>query len=282
MKRPSESQGEGNGSRSPIAKRKAAEQAAADRRAYREAQKALKLHDRNESRRFTAHLRRRRIVLFAILGSVVGLAVFVGVGVFSPLMALRHISVTGTHRVSATQIEQSLEGQIGRPLPLVDTSLVVSVLAKQPLVKSYSLVSEPPDTLVVAVVERSPIGYLKTARGYALVDPAGVTLDVSDTMSSKYPLINVSGGSPTSHGFAPAISVLNALPASVAADVRTIEATSTDNVVLILKRTGVRVVWGSAEQSALKAVVLAQLMSHYHPSSHSVYDVSSPTSAVVR
>lgn len=256
--------------------------AAQAKRELKDAVRARKAYERDEQRRFTAHLRRRRITIFVSIGAVVGLAVFVGVGVFSPLMSVRTITISGTHLVSATTIQQELASQLGRPLPLVDTGLIRATLAKQPLIKSYSLQSIPPDTLIVNVVERSPIAYLKTPHGYSLVDPAGVSIEVTPTRAQSYPLINVAGGSATAQGFPGAVSVLNALPVSVRSQVTEVQAESTDNVVLTLRGSGARVVWGSAEQSALKAKVLAALMTHYHPRSSSVYDVSSPESVVVR
>jgi len=252
------------------------------RKALREATRQRKAFERDEMRRFTAHLRRRRITLLAILGSVVALAIFVGVGVFSPLMALQIVRVNGTHRVDGMVIERDLASQIGRPLPLVDTNAVRASLAKQPLVKSFSIQSIPPHTLVVNVVERSPIGYLATTHGFSLVDPAGVSIELTPTKVRSYPVIGVAGGSPTSAGFPAAVSVLLSLPSSVRTRITEVQAQSTDNVVLLMQGSGAKVVWGSAEQSALKATVLAALMRKYPARSSSVYDVSSPSSVVVR
>lgn len=252
------------------------------KRALREATRARKAYERDEMRRFTAHLRRRRITVFAILGSIVALAIFVGVGVFSPLMALESVQVNGTHRVDAAAIERDLATQIGRPLPLVDTNVVRQSLAKQPLVKSYSIQSIPPHTLVVNVVERSPIAYLVTSHGYSLVDPAGVSIEVTPTKVRDFPIIGVAGGSPTSAGFPAAVSVLEALPDSVRAIITEVQAQSTDNVVLLMQGSSAKIVWGSAEQSTLKSTVLAALMRKYPPRANSVYDVSSPSSVVVR
>lgn len=264
------------------AKRKEATAAAEARKQLKEAVKARKAFERNEVRRFTAHLRRRRITVFTIVGCVVGLAIFVGVGVFSPLMALQEVVVTGTSRVDAKAIIADLQSQIGKPLPLVDTRSVEQALAKQPLVKSYSTQSIPPHRLVVNIVERSPIGYLETPQGFSLVDPAGVSIEVTEKRVSSVPVIDVKGASATSQGFPAAVSVLRALPSSLQGSVDRIIATTTDDVSLVLKKSNVRVVWGSADESSLKSRVLASLMKSYPPSRGTVYDVSSPASVVVR
>jgi cell division protein FtsQ len=262
--------------------RKKASATAQARREVREAVKARKAFERNEIRRFTAHLRRRRITIFTIIGSVLGLAIFVGIGVFSPLMALQKVQVVGTNRVDQMAIVADLQNQIGRPLPLVDTRAIEQSLAKQPLVKSYSTQSIPPHTLVVRIVERSPIGYLQTSQGFNLVDPAGVSIELTPTRVSSVPLIVVNGGAATASGFPAAVAVLRALPASLQGKVDQVTATTTDDVSFVLKDSGVRVVWGSPEQSDLKARVLASLMKAHPASGSSVYDVSSPASVVVR
>lgn len=268
--------------RSTPAKRRETSAAVEARRAVREAVKARKAFERNEIRRFTAHLRRRRITFFTIIGCVLGLAIFVGIGVFSPLMALQEIVVKGASRVDAKTIVTELQSQIGKPLPLVDSRSIEAVLAKQPLVKSYSTQSIPPHTLVVNIVERSPIAYLETPQGFSLVDPAGVSIEVTEKRTASVPVIDVKGSSATSQGFPAAISVLQALPSSLQGSVDRITATTIDDVSFTLKRSNVRVVWGSADQSSLKSRVLTALMKSYPLSRASVYDVSSPESVVVR
>jgi cell division protein FtsQ len=264
------------------AKRKQLTAATEAKKALKEAVRARKAFERNEVRRFTAHLRRRRITFFTILGSVLGLAIFIGVGVFSPLMALQEVVVVGAKRVDAQAIVNDLNSQIGKPLPLVDTHSIEQILAKHPLVKSYSTQSIPPHKLVVNIVERAGIGYLQTPQGFSLVDPAGVSIEVTPTRASSLPVIEVTGASATSAGFPAAVAVLRALPAGMQDSVDRVIAATTDDVSIVLKKSNVRVVWGSPEQSDLKARVLTSLMAAYPPSRSSVYDVSSPASVVVR
>ncbi|MEN9751997.1 MAG: hypothetical protein RLZZ600_1044 [Actinomycetota bacterium] len=268
--------------RVPRAQRKQLTAAAAAKREMKEAVKARKAFERNEIRRFTAHLRRRKIAFFTILGSAIGLAIFVGVGVFSPLMSLQKVVVVGASRVDASAIVAELKSQIGKPLPLVDTHSIEATLAKQPLVKSYSTQSIPPHTLIVNIVERAPIGYLRTAQGFSLVDPAGVSIEITKARYVNVPLIEVNGGSATSKGFAAAVAVIRALPSTLHGQVDRVAAASTDDVTIVLKKSGVRVVWGSPENSTLKARVLVSLMKAYPPWRHAEYDVSSPESVVVR
>ena len=59
-------------------------------------------------------------------------------------------------------------------------------------------------------------------------------------------------------------------------------ASTPDDVTLTLGGANAEVVWGSAEDSAMKALVLETTMAARPPASVSVYDVSSPSAVVVR
>ncbi|MNY79811.1 cell division protein FtsQ [compost metagenome] len=61
-----------------------------------------------------------------------------------------------------------------------------------------------------------------------------------------------------------------------------VTASTSDDVTLELGGTNTRVVWGSAEDSAKKAVVLAATMAARPPADVTAYDVSSPDAVVVR
>ncbi|HEY9424329.1 MAG TPA: FtsQ-type POTRA domain-containing protein [Microterricola sp.] len=243
----------------------------------RAATKARRAYERAEVRRFTRHLRRRRAAWLTGLGAVLALAIFVAVGTFSPLMALTTIQVEGTNRLLATDVSAALSGQIGTPLPLVDLGEVKTDLSQFSLIQSFSTESRPPNTLVVRIVERTPIGAIAGPNGFDLVDPAGVVIQTTPERPEGFPVVEAAGA----EGLAAAGSVVQALPADIRPQVDVVRAASTDDVSLVLVG-GASVAWGSAEESALKAVVLSKLMAAAPPGTVSVYDVSSPTSPVVR
>jgi cell division protein FtsQ len=72
-------------------------------------------------------------------------------------------------------------------------------------------------------------------------------------------------------------TVLSALPAEVHKRVRQVSAETADSITLQLDG-GVRVVWGSADQSALKAQVIVPLLQQ----KGTVYDVSAPSNPTVK
>jgi len=247
----------------------------------REAARRRRRHERQEIRRFTARKRGRHRAWWltaAILGALVLVSL---AGAYSPLMAVRAIEVVGATRVDQAEITQALDDQLGRPLALVDAGAVKAVLVGYPLIASYSLESQPPSTLVVRIVEREPVGVLQSGTVYTLVDAAGVTIERSDQPIVGYPTLMVSGGA-TSKGFVAAAAVVRALPADLRARVASVSATTADDVTLTLVDSPAEVVWGSAHDSALKALSLARVMAATDPSQVNQYDVSSPSSAIVR
>ena len=236
---------------------------------------------RAEVRRFTARQRRRRMIWLGVAASLVLLVLGTVGAAYSPLFGVERVRVVGTSQLPAAAVEEALAGQIGRPLPLVDSSEVKAALVAFPLVESYTLEARPPHELVVRIVERTPIGVLSSAAGYTLVDAAGVALSTTPERPSGHPVLKVPGGV-TSKAFTAIGTVFRSLPDDIRSQVTAISATTPNDVTLTLGDTDTDIVWGDASRSSYKAVVLERIMMSRPPSKVSVYDVSSPTAVVVR
>lgn len=250
------------------------------RRKFRAARRARKLYEREEVRRFTWRSRRRRTIWLVSLGIIAALGGFVLIGAYSPLMALKTIEVVGADRVPSAEVQAALGEQLGTPLPLVDFSKVKKELSRFTLIRSYVTESRPPGTLVVRIVEREPIGAVVTPAGFDLVDAAGVVIQSGTERPAGYATITARSGA-GSTGFQAAAAVIMALPDGIRGQLDTVTAATKDDVTLTLVG-GARVVWGSAEKSEYKAVVLAALVVSHPVGSVGEYDVSSPDSAVLR
>ena len=246
-------------------------------RAARARRRAL----RAEVRRFTVRQRRRRAVWLGVAASVLVVALGTIGAAYSPLFAVERVVVVGTEQLPSTDVVDALSGQVGTPLPLVDESEVKAELIAFPLIESYTLEARPPHDLVVRIVERTPIGLMETRAGYRLVDAAGVALSTSATPAAGTPVLTVTGGV-DSDAFAAAGQVMRSLPEELRAQVTAVSATTADDVTLTLGGTNTQVVWGSAEQSARKALVLTRTMASRPPADVTAYDVSSPDAVVVR
>lgn len=236
---------------------------------------------RAEVRRFTVRQRRRRMVLLGSGAALVVLVLGSVAAAYSPLFAVREVQVVGASTLDADAVAASLSDQLGTPLPLVDSSEVRAALIAFPLVESYTLEARPPHALVVRVVERTPVGSVASAAGYTLVDAAGVALSTGAEPEAGYPVIDAAGGAGSST-FRAVGRVMRALPAEIADQVTDVVATTPNDVTLTLGDAGADVVWGNADDSARKALVLQQTMAAFDPAEVSVYDVSSPAAVVVR
>src|SRR5690554_63107 len=256
----------------------AADSAREARRAARERRR----YERDEVRRFTRRSRHRRAAWITAIGVVVALVGTVTVAVYSPILALTKIEITGTSSVDPAEVLQAVDGQLGTPLALVDSDRLTRELEKFPLIQSYVTETVPPHTLIIHVTERKPVGALVTPAGFTVVDPAGVTISKSGTRPEGVPVVELAGAGVDSPVFDSVVEVLLALPDSVASRVDRITAATQDDVTLVFSGAGQRVVWGSATDSSLKARVLAALMATQGEDARVEYDVSAPLSAVIR
>ncbi|WP_443069976.1 FtsQ-type POTRA domain-containing protein [Subtercola sp. YIM 133946] len=249
----------------------------------RTAERKRRRYERSEARRFTERARRRRIAWLVSAGILVALVLVVVFTAYSPLFAVRTVDIEGTSRIDASQVESALSDQLGKPLALVDYGAINRDLAGFTLIQSYATESQLPNTLVVRIVERQPVGSVASASGagFDLVDPAGVVISHSDTRPDGYPLIDLAGGPVGSAGFAAAASVLRVLPPELLAKVDSVSAATPDSVTLVLGGVGQKVVWGSVDDSALKAKVLDKLIGTQDQDAQLTYDVSSPETPIV-
>ncbi|QEO13188.1 FtsQ-type POTRA domain-containing protein [Agromyces intestinalis] len=250
--------------------------ARAARRAVAKAARERRRYEKQEIRRFTQRARRRRIAWLVAAGSVVLVAGGAVAAAYSPIMALREVRVEGLVRTPEADVVAAFADQLGTPLALVGSDDVQAALRGFPLIETYAAETVPPGTLVLRIVERTPVGVVETSNGLALVDGAGVVIEKVDERPEGQPLIEA--GAVTSEGFRAAGAVIRSLPASVRPQVVGATAETADDVRLELAG-GVSVVWGGADESSTKADVLAALMAASPGASR--YDVSAPMNPVV-
>ncbi|MDT0157531.1 FtsQ-type POTRA domain-containing protein [Microbacterium sp. ARD32] len=243
-------------------------------RAARARRKAL----RAEIRRFTQRSRRRRILWLSAIGAVVALLIGSALAAYGPLFAVERITVVGAKSLDAAAVQKALQGQLGSPLALIDDRGVKSALTEFPIIESYSLEARPPHELLVRIVERTPVGVLRSDAGYTLVDAAGVVLSTTPDPPAGQPVLKISGGADTA-AFRSAGLVVRSLSADLRAQVTQVSASTVDDVTLTLK-DGPTVLWGSDDDSVTKALVLAALIKS-NPDARG-FDVSAPTVPVVR
>lgn len=226
--------------------------------------------------------RKRNILVAATLVAIV--AGLLAVAVFSPALAVRTISVSGTHLLTPAQVEAALEPLRNKPLPQITDEEVGRLLEPLVQVKSVSAEARPPSGLAVAVRERVPVALVKQGEQYQLVDVEGVQLaSTADPASVSLPVIDGGAGTIGKDLFRATAEVLGALPPDVLAKLSNASAQSVDAVELKLV-DGQTIIWGNAGEKELKAKVLAALLKvPVDPKNPvKVYDVSVPRHPVTR
>ncbi len=247
----------------------------AAQRALAKASSARRRFERGEARRFTRRSRKRKITWLVSLITMVVLVGAVTGAVYSPLLSLTTVKVEGAVTVSAASIREAVAPQLGTPLALIDGKQISDQLAQFPLIRSFVTETLPPHTLVIRISERVPVASISTLTGFAVVDPAGVVIAESTERAAGFPLIELGTVQKNSPGFTAAVVVLLALPSTLAGMVDTISAQTSDDVTLKLTG-GKTVVWGSSEQTGLKARVLAAMVAAPASGAATKYDVSAP------
>lgn len=198
------------------------------------------------------------------------------------MLAVEKIEVAGAKRLTEKSVINALQNQIGKPLPTVQASDIQESLAPFALIESFTIVSLPPHTLQIKIVERQPIGIVSVGGTNYLYDPAGVKVGFASGQE-KLPIIDISGEPGKSKLFQAAIDVLMALPADLLKNVAEINAKSKDDVTLILRgNASQRIIWGDQSNSILKSRVLAALIANQKSTDRVTFDVSAPNSPVVR
>ncbi len=154
------------------AKRRAREVEREQRLASRQRRRA----ERKEYKRFTAASRARRLTWTAGIGGIVAVAVTTVVLTTSPLLSLETIRVEGVERLGSDEVIAELQGFAGVPLARIQTSEVVDAVSNIALIQSVNTDLQLPNTLVVRVTERTPIGVVRGGAGFEVVDRAAVVL----------------------------------------------------------------------------------------------------------
>lgn len=242
---------------------------------------ARRRYERGEVKRFTRRSRQRRLTWLIAGGAVVVMIIVVTCAVFSPILSLKTVTIEGVSRLSASDVQHAVRGQLGKPLAMVDFGAIKKDLSTFPLIRSYVTETVPPNTIVIRITERAPIGAIATATGYSVVDPAGIVIEKTTDRPAHLAVIDIGAATTDSAAFTAAVSVLLALPTDVLSKVDSVTAQTKNDVSFTLMNSTQTVVWGSADQSALKARVLVALIQTQKASASVKYDVSAPTNPVV-
>lgn len=221
--------------------------------------------------------------MLGLVSALVVLVILVLATMFTPILAIEKVVISGESQASKVKIQSALMKYIGTPLTTVNESAIASDLKNFPEIESISLVSRPPHTLEVRITERTPIAIVVQQGKKYLFDPAGVKLGVASG-TERLPIVIVTGNPKNSSSFKQAIDVVLALPLQLLDRVEYIQAKTRDNVTLQLRGAAAQqVIWGDSSESILKSKVLKILLLRTPTNIRATFDVSSPrTPSVIK
>jgi cell division protein FtsQ len=233
-------------------------------------------HRTKAERRLRARARRRRLRRWVAVAVPLAVVALVGATAWvllaSPFDAVTTVQVVGTHRLTADQVRQAADIPVGRSLLRLDLSGAEQRVEQLRVVRSATVTTTWPHTVVVTVVERVPVATAQTAAGsWWLLDQDGVAVTQASSRPPGLVLVRLDPTTTAPSTITAAAAVAAALPASLRAVVTDVTAQTPDSVRLDLVGGGL-VRWGSAQDSATKAQVLTALLPHH---AH-VYDVTAP------
>lgn len=207
------------------------------------------------------------------LALLVGLGWLVG---FSSVLGVHRVLVSGNRELSPAQIQAAAAVPPGSPLSRLDTAAIQARVAKLPEVRTVTVHTSYPSTVLIQVTERVAVGYRATPTGAGLVDVDDVQFRIESTPPAGLPQLATARPGQAEQDAAMA-TVAGALPPALARKVSLISATSTETVTLRLF-DGRSVFWGGTDRGADKARLMTALLrqpGHY-------YDISDPSTVISR
>jgi cell division protein FtsQ len=220
-----------------------------------------------------ARQRRLRAAMpWAVAGGVLALAGLVAWVLFGTgLFGVREVRVVGTELVTPVQVRQAAAVPDNVPLARVDLAATARRIGELPPVEQATVTRDWPHSLVVRVVERTPVAVVPQGDRFVVVDRSGVAFRDEPSRPAGLPLARVARPGPADPETRAALDVLAALTPQLRealVDV-TVEGLARITVRLSGGRT---IVWGDATRGEDKARVATTLLGR----NADTIDVSAP------
>lgn len=236
-------------------------------------------HRPNPHRTAALRGRRRRLAVAATVLGLVAFGVAARVLLFDvDLLDARQVRVTGAVTLTEQEVRAAAAVPLGVPLARVDTAAVAERVRTLPDVAEVTVKRRWPHTVAVDVTERVPVAVASSPQGDVLVDATGVPYRLA-APGTRLPQLRLDAVAPHDPATVAAVGVITGLPENLRRQVVSVEVTPGTMPQVVLTLEGERRVrWGTPEQTAEKAAVLAALLSQ----PGRVYDVASPELPTIR
>lgn len=197
----------------------------------------------------------------------------------SSLMGVHTVRVEGTRLLTAAQVQQAADVPDGAALARLDVGAIADRVRQLLPVAAVSVQRDWPTGLRIVVTERVAVAAVADHGTLEGMDAEGVLFRHYRHAPKRLPLVRAgdlaaTGRAAALHEVATAVS---SLQPAVSRKVDHVDVASMDAITLVL-RDGDTVVWGSADESTLKAQVLTALL-HVRGSHYDVSVPEQPTTA---
>lgn len=203
-------------------------------------------------------------------GALVLIAFLVWLLAFSPILRVAGIEVSGTALLSVEDVEAAAAVPMDSAMVLLDTGVIEDRVSQLPAVSSVEVRRGFPRTVRITVVERTLVYQRVQGTEFEWVDADGVVFNTTDTQSPGAVLAVTD--EVEARLLKDVATVVSHIPPELKPRLERVQAKAVDRITLELK-DGELVVWGSADQSELKAKVLSALLQE----DAKLYDVSAPS-----
>jgi len=217
----------------------------------------------------------RKVLALVLVLALVATSVYLVL--FSTVLQVKEVDVVGNELLSDARVREIADVPVGDQLALVDLGRADARLGALAEVKSVDVTRTWPDAVRIRVVERTAVAVVEIAGRLRGLDAEGVVFREYGAAPKGMPRIRP-GTAAGTDALKEAATVVAALPADFAARVDHVEVATVDQITLVL-RDQRQVLWGSAEESDVKAQVVDRLLAAEQAQ---VYDVSVPGNPTIR
>ena len=211
------------------------------------------------------------LVVVALVGTSIHLVFF------STRSQVARVEVVGNSLLSDGRIREVADVPVGEQLALVDLGRARARVGSLAEVESVDVTRTWPDAVRISVIERTAVAVVELAGRLRGLDADGVVFREYRTVPKQMPRVRPGAGA-GNDALLEAATVVSALPDDLVTRVDHVEVATVDQITLVM-RDQRQVLWGSAEESELKAQVVDKLLDAQRAP---YYDVSVPGNPTYR
>lgn len=204
------------------------------------------------------------VLLLGLLGGAVWLVFF------STVLAVADVKIEGNTVLGTDEVRRTAAVPMGEPLAMVNLDAITARLQGLAPVKTVDVSRSWPDSVRIAIEERTAVAVVERDGNVRGLDVDGVLFRSYPTVPDHLPVVRMSA-STEAEALAEAATVVGVLPDDLADRVEYVEVRTVDTISLKL-HNGDTIFWGSADDSENKAKVIEILLEQQART----YDVSVP------